>query len=94
MKEFSQARNLKCMCCKEIGHLTKDCPRDPNLKTHVTDLTYQEEMARIMQIKDYRKLFSDTIVTTTHFLKKCIRVPKVQEFSVNNLTADITKDEK
>ena len=47
-----------------------------------------------MQIKDYRKLFSDTAVTTTHFLKKCIRVPKIEEFSVNNLTADITKDEK
>lgn len=23
----------KCMCCKELGHKTQDCPRDPNLKT-------------------------------------------------------------
>ena len=30
-----------------------------------------------MQIKDFRNLFTDTVVTTTHFLKKCIKVPKV-----------------
>lgn len=23
----------KCMCCKELGHKTQDCPKDPNLKT-------------------------------------------------------------
>ena len=28
-------------------------------------------------MKDFRKLFADTAVTTTHFLKKCIKVPKV-----------------
>jgi hypothetical protein len=28
-------------------------------------------------IKDFRKLFADTAVTTTHFLKKCVKVPKI-----------------
>ena len=46
-------------------------------------------MQRIMQIKDYRKLFADTIVTTTHFLKKCVKVPKIDEFSADNLKSNI-----
>ena len=35
-------------------------------------------MLRINQLKDYRKLFTDTMVTTTHFLKKCVKVPKIE----------------
>jgi len=34
-----------------------------------------------MGLKDYRKLFVDTMITTTHFLKKCAKVPKIDEFS-------------
>lgn len=30
---------------------------------------------------DNRKLFADTVVTTTHLLKKCIKVPKVNILS-------------
>ena len=26
-------QKLKCHCCKEIGHLSNQCIRDPNLKT-------------------------------------------------------------
>lgn len=26
-------RYTKCNCCKEIGHQTEDCTKDPNLKT-------------------------------------------------------------
>ena len=33
-------------------------------------------MERVQKLKDYRVLFSDTSVTTTHFLKKCIKVRK------------------
>ena len=33
-----------------------------------------------MGLKDYRKLFVDTMITTTHFLKKCVKVPKIDEY--------------
>lgn len=49
-----------------------------------------------MQIKDYRKLFSDTLVTTTHFLKECIKIPKIEDgeiFSVYNTNAKYTPQE-
>ena len=60
------------MCCKEIGHTIENCPRDPNIKTKVEpELDYE----RIQRIKDYRKLFADTAVLTTHMLKKCVLIP-------------------
>ena len=51
-----------------------ECPRDPNIKTN-EDM--DQGLKRITKLKDGRKFFSDTVVTTTHFLKKCIKVPKV-----------------
>jgi len=27
------AHRIRCMCCKEHGHPTEECPRDPNIKT-------------------------------------------------------------
>ena len=35
----------------------------------------EKDYERIQKIKDYRKLNADTVVTTTHFLKKCVLVP-------------------
>ena len=35
-----------------------------------------QNMERVQKLKDYRVLFSDTAVSTTHFLKKCIKVRK------------------
>lgn len=29
----SKLKQLKCVCCKEVGHLAKDCKRDPNIRT-------------------------------------------------------------
>lgn len=70
-----QQKNVRCLCCKEIGHKIDQCPRDPNLKTnHEPD----EDLERITQIKDFRRLFSDTMILTTHFLKRCIKVPKIK----------------
>ena len=63
---------IRCHCCKELGHTIEECPRDPNIRSKVdTELDYE----RIQKIKDYRKLHADTVVTTTHFLKKCVIVP-------------------
>jgi len=54
-----------------MGHMIDDCPRDPNYKTKANA---NEEVERIMKLKDYRKLFAETAVMTTHMLKKCIKV--------------------
>lgn len=32
-KDQNQLSNVRCMCCKELGHAIKDCPRDPNLRS-------------------------------------------------------------
>ena len=48
---------------------------DPNYKTSEN---MDEGTARLTKLKDFRKFFSDTIITTTHLLKKCIKVPKVE----------------
>ena len=69
------SKNVRCHCCKELGHTIENCPRDPNIKGGVDT---EKDYARIQQIKDYRKLNADTIVTTTHFLKKCVVVPSRQ----------------
>ena len=69
----NQIKNQRCLCCKEIGHLAADCPRDPNFKTFEL---IEEEIFRIAKITENKKLFPETAVTTTHFLKKCIKVPK------------------
>ena len=36
------------------------------------------ELKRLNKLKDFRKLFADTAITTTHLLKKCIRVKRVE----------------
>ena len=65
---------MRCNCCKELGHIIDDCPRDPNLRTNEDPF---DELERTQKIEDFRKLFADTAVTTTHFLKKCVRVPRL-----------------
>ena len=63
---------VRCACCKEIGHLINDCTRDPNLKTGAKADT---EFDRIQKMKDFRKLYADSIVQTTHLLKKAVMIP-------------------
>lgn len=29
-------KNIRCLCCKEKGHLIEQCPRDPNLRSQFT----------------------------------------------------------
>ena len=71
-KKEEKQKNLKCTCCKEVGHSIEECSRDPNLKTSVSAVSDQE---RINRIKDFRKLHADTIVNTTHLIKKAVMVP-------------------
>ena len=68
----------KCMCCKELGHPTAECPQDPNLRTKVNGLA---ELRRVQRISHQRKLFLFTNVMTTQLLKTCVKVPKVRRLS-------------
>mmetsp|Transcript_37135 Transcript_37135/g.56994 ORF Transcript_37135/g.56994 Transcript_37135/m.56994 type:complete len:113 (+) Transcript_37135:1954-2292(+) len=76
-KEKNKQRHMKyvrCQCCKAIGHTIDNCPRDPNLKTRENA---EEDFRRLNKLKDFRTLFGDTAIVTTHFLKKCIKVPRL-----------------
>lgn len=68
-------KKVKCLCCKEKGHTTNTCSKDPNIKTKEDP---EHAIVRIMSIpaNHSKKLFADTQVTTTHFLKTCVKVPK------------------
>ena len=35
----------------------------------------ENEASRIQKIRDFRKLYADTVIQTTHFLKKSIMIP-------------------
>ena len=59
---------MRCYCCKELGHKLDLCPRDPNFRTQEKDA--DNEASRIQKIRDFRKLYADTVIQTTHFLKK------------------------
>jgi hypothetical protein len=39
--------NVKCICCKEVGHSIEDCIRDPNIKRK---LNAEKEVERIAKI--------------------------------------------
>ena len=39
-------RQLKCTCCKDIGHLAEECPKDPNLRQAFDP---EEEEDRVMK---------------------------------------------
>ena len=62
-------KNVRCMCCKELGHRVTECPKDPNLKT---SKSAEEENDRVVRIREYRKLCSDNIFITTQILSRCM----------------------
>ena len=49
-----------------------ECERDPNLRTNASA---ESEYERIVKLKDYRRLFADTLVQTTEMLKKQVAIP-------------------
>jgi hypothetical protein len=65
-------KNARCVSCKELGHRIDQCTRDPNLRT---SFRIEEEFDRINKIQDFRKLHADTVVNTTHFIKKSVMIP-------------------
>lgn len=68
-------KNQRCKCCKELGHSIANCPKDPNFRTTIATNNAQrveEEQARLISIQTEKRLHANTIVQTTHFLKKCV----------------------
>lgn len=63
-----------------MGHSIEDCDRDPNLKTN-SDA--QADQLRLNTVKECRKLHADSLVSTTHFIKKAVMVPHNDDFEDN-----------
>ena len=72
-EDQNNLKYVRCLCCKELGHRIEQCIRDPNLKTYERDV--DKDFDRISKIKDFRKLHTDTMVNTTHMIKKAVMVP-------------------
>ena len=68
------ANLVRCMCCKELGHSIETCPRDPNFKTKADN---EVEHDRISKIQSQKKGYADTVIQTTHFLKKAVLMPGI-----------------
>ena len=73
-KKSDANRHLRCISCREHGHTAAFCPRDPNIKT-INSAMLESEIDRIQRIKDAKKLYMDTLVQTTHMLKKTVMIP-------------------
>lgn len=82
-------KNIRCHCCKLKGHLTQDCPRDPNIKTSKDP---NEEFNRVIKAKNFRKLLSDSLQMTSKFFRGLIRKSEKEEelhpFSKGSLAFD------
>ena len=66
-------RGVKCSCCKQLGHIANVCPKDPNLKTLTGTAVarFEQEEQRISKNFMLSSMNADSLVQTTHFLKKC-----------------------
>ena len=69
-------RLMRCICCREMGHSIENCTRDPNFKTNRPS---GADLERIQKIKTFKKLHADTMINTTHFIKKSVMVPIKQD---------------
>ena len=66
-EEKYKLKRIKCQCCKEVGHHTQDCYRDPNL---ITKRDTNEELHRLNKLREFRKLNLDTVEIPTRLMKK------------------------
>ena len=53
------------------------------------------ELERLLEIKDSKKLFANSIILTTHMLKNCVKVPKLykQENAEDEFEEALSPDE-
>lgn len=84
-EELDANRKLaRCLCCKQIGHTTDMCTKDPNLKTNSNDIDADE--LRILECGNSRKFHIDSVVGTTHLLKKAVMQPITNETTISVTT--------
>ena len=62
-KEKNKA--LKCFCCKEKGHKTENCDRDPNIRR---DFDSMGEIRRIEEKKNIKKVNGDSLMVSTKLM--------------------------
>eukprot|EP00347_Sterkiella_histriomuscorum_P014023 403362455 len=60
-------KGLKCFCCKETGHKTENCTKDPNMRQNC-DL--DDELIRITERKSARKLNGDSFEVSNKLMEK------------------------
>ena len=75
-RDKQEKKYVRCTSCKEVGHTIENCKNDPNMKTGGKP---EEEYNRIQKMKDFRKLYADSIVHTTHLLKRSVMIPIEQD---------------
>ena len=66
---MKRTKLIRCTCCKNKGHFTHQCPKDPNLRY---EYDAEEELMRIFKLgggEDNRSY--DSLKLTSHFLTFC-----------------------
>lgn len=92
-----QLKQVKCLCCKEYGHQSEECPKDPNYRSN---FDVQEEDARLVNnMKEKKKLNSDSQMLTlkmlTEFSKnknqklKGVNMMQFEDFQYNGVNEHI-----
>ena len=74
-----EMKNKRCLCCKQFGHRIENCPKDPNIVTLKDKDELEKDSKRLERIKDDKKKFAETQVTTTQMMKTLVKVPIVHE---------------
>ncbi|CAI2382899.1 unnamed protein product [Moneuplotes crassus] len=86
-REGEMQQKIRCLCCKQKGHPTQNCPLDPNLRTAHSA---SEEFERISGLKDIetKKYAKDGIIETKKYLEHIITNKDQNPFKRGVLTFD------
>ena len=55
----------KCACCKQAGHLSNECPRDPNIRGHKFFPADETDRIEDTEQTQYKKMHRDSLNDTT-----------------------------
>ena len=62
-----------------MGHAIENCPRDPNIVTLKDKDEIEKDAKRLERIKEGKKKFVETQVTTTQMMKTLVKVPFIYD---------------
>lgn len=66
-----KARQLKCTCCKDIGHMAEECPKDPNIRQAYDPDEEEDRLNQNMKLS--KKLLADSQIVTIRMLSELAR---------------------